>query len=654
MQTIRWYRWLATGVLALPVAARAQGPQPIIKELATIPGEGIDEVTLMPNGRVLLVGNEDSLFAFDLATKRSTLVARPWNYRTQLSPRGDRVAYSRRSEDGKYWGIWSIPLDPATGTPRGAAQRVVMDARYALCYSPDGQSIAYWTSHDKQFTLEVVPATGGPARVLMTSDQGIREAFWSSDGRSITARLLRNAQDTIERVVRVSAAGGATETLVTFSVAKGFQGDGLSEGPAVFFGSDRTAKARGRLSFAGPNGIEGEVVIPTGAWSDFENHSPKTLLATYIRHQTLHLLDIGSGTTRVIAAPSIITSSISWSQDGRRLAALLANESLNTHDGVILMNADGSGRRTYPVPGIEGVFISHGSAASSNGGQGTYGLQLSPDGRMVALGIDTPRGRIALLDLATGRVRDLNGPAMTPTGMRWRSDGKAIFVEARIPVAGSIEPHLAVVSMGLDGTSKVLRDVTAEYPDAAVADPSNDQDVLVYGPKMSPRFVVLPLNGGPGIVMTPKPLDTPASAADLKPFDGPWGSRPFQSHDGQWLLQRLRTVEGSVKFAFYTRTGELMREMPTPFTSIRGASSPLPDGKHLFLFATTVTDTVRRYYVVPLDGSAPRSLSLASDATASYMLSPDGKTVVYGGFDSLDTRIDAIDFTPVLRAAGIH
>ena len=46
MQQIRWFRLLAVGALLVPGASRAQGPQPRIREIATIPGVYVDEVDL--------------------------------------------------------------------------------------------------------------------------------------------------------------------------------------------------------------------------------------------------------------------------------------------------------------------------------------------------------------------------------------------------------------------------------------------------------------------------------------------------------------------------------------------------------------------------------------------------------------------------------
>ena len=623
MQTTRWNRWLAVGVMVVPIVARAQGAQPVIKPLGTIPGIAAGEVRLMPNGHVVLVGDGDSLFAFDLTTKRSTLVARPWNYGTAISPRGDRVAYLRASETGDDY-IWSIPVDPANGMPRGAPQRVATQDNSEVSFSSDGRSLVYATRIQRgQFDLGVVPATGGPSRVLMTNrttmPRGIFDPFWSSDGKWLFAQI--HLQDTIEALVRLPVAGGAAETLTTFPRGKDLH-VGTAAGPVAFFWADPNAQADGHLSFVGPNAVRGQTQISPDAIPDLSAHSLRTILYTPTSLGKLHLLDLGSGATKEIAAPSIVPSSVQWFPDGRRFAALLANAELERFSRrLIVMNADGSGQRTFNVPS-------------------TRFLQPSPDGTTIALA--TAYQGISLLDLSTGRVRDLD-TAIARTTLRWRSDSKAILVDAGIPIAGGAKRTVAVVSIGLDGTSKTLRNVTSEYPDADHADPLNDREALVYGRAMSPRFVVLPLNGGRG------------SPASTDPNGVGRAGQPHVSLDGETISLFSRGSQETMKLVLYTRSGELIREVQTPFTSVDATHFAMPDRLHVFVAAHTSSDTVQRYYMLPLDGGAPHLLSsVAHAATFNNFFSPDGKTLVYASVVAKETRIDAVDFTPVLRAAGIH
>ena len=60
----------------------------------------------MPNGRVVLYNNHDSIMAYDLAAKRSTLVTRDFDGALTISRAGDRIAYARESEDKKTDVAW--------------------------------------------------------------------------------------------------------------------------------------------------------------------------------------------------------------------------------------------------------------------------------------------------------------------------------------------------------------------------------------------------------------------------------------------------------------------------------------------------------------------------------------------------------------------
>lgn len=146
MQRIRWCRWLAVGALVAPSAGRAQAPRPKIREIATIPGVDVWDLVRLPNGRVVLYTVGDSVVAYDLTTKRKTLVTRDWFDVIRLSPAGDRIAYGHRGEDGRGEWIWSMPIDPSTGAAAGPAQRVTTIQGDYPSFSPDGKLIAFNTN----------------------------------------------------------------------------------------------------------------------------------------------------------------------------------------------------------------------------------------------------------------------------------------------------------------------------------------------------------------------------------------------------------------------------------------------------------------------------------------------------------------------------
>lgn len=619
MQTIRWYRLFALGALAVPVVARAQGPQPIVKEIATIPGVAAEYPILMPNGRVILFGEHDSVCTYDLRTRAIRKIVTGWEDELVLSPKGDRIAFGHAGDNGDQY-IWTMPIDPATGAPTGAAQRVSLSAGDSPSFSPDGKTIAFgiWRTPGNE-DLATVPATGGPERIVAKAVSATSQTQWSADGQSLFM-FRRGTRDSASVLVRIPIAGGGTKIVASYSTP--LPAEGAIDGQIAFYRADNTAIADGRLAYVTTSGTHGEVHLPPEATSSLSLRSPQALFASVRRTVSIHLLDVGTGTVRTIAAPPVVPGSIRWSLDGKRFAASLADASLRVHGGVIVMNADGSAQHQFNVPA-------------------TGGLQLSPHGDLVALGSASGR-QIALLDVATGKVRNLAGPDMLMLGMHWRSDGKAIFVEARLPIAGSPNPHLAIVSIDLTGKFTILRDVTAEFPHANRADPFNDANAAVFGPQMSPQFVVLPMAGGAA-----HPSNTP-------PLVGARVTRPFDSRDGKWLIQRVISAAGATSLILYDATGQLVHSVDLPLRDVQVSVAAFPDGEHALVIANEAADTTLRFYSVPLNGGAPRAISTGQTGTGNFFMSPDGKIVVFLSAKLVDSQIALVDFSPFLQSILKH
>jgi len=87
-------------------------------------------------------------------------------------------------------------------------------------WSPDGQFITYVQGDEARYSaynmnrLAVVPAAGGPARVLSAAlDRGVTGPFlWTSDGRNL---LFTVADDRVTYLARMPVAGGPVEKVTT-------------------------------------------------------------------------------------------------------------------------------------------------------------------------------------------------------------------------------------------------------------------------------------------------------------------------------------------------------------------------------------------------------------------------------------------------------
>ncbi|MBM3501828.1 MAG: hypothetical protein FJX74_24505, partial [Armatimonadetes bacterium] len=148
--------------------------------------------SLSPDGRLMLEAIQNEIWVHDLATgRRATLLkAEAWELRWSRGM--DRVAWVQPGDNDKGSYVWTMPVDPRTGTSRGAAQRVTVGRGVNPSLSPDGKWIAFAAPEsDQQLAysgphhLVVTPATGGPERNLTRFPGGFEGAQWSADGSSI-------------------------------------------------------------------------------------------------------------------------------------------------------------------------------------------------------------------------------------------------------------------------------------------------------------------------------------------------------------------------------------------------------------------------------------------------------------------------------------
>ena len=118
------YVSLALALVAQSAAAQRPYDLPIrnapVQTIAEFPGVRIGAVTPSGNPNRLYYGlpRDNKLFVFDVATKKSTLVAEGEIWNLDISPTNDRLVFGRNVEDGKVSNVWTMSLDPKTGPPR--------------------------------------------------------------------------------------------------------------------------------------------------------------------------------------------------------------------------------------------------------------------------------------------------------------------------------------------------------------------------------------------------------------------------------------------------------------------------------------------------------------------------------------------------------
>lgn len=136
-----------------------------------------------------------------------------------LSPDGSRIVYLARAtvmvKAVKGAGEPEIVQGPLQG--RGKTNPI---------FSPDGQSILYWASDDS--LLQRVPARGGPPVTLAKTDDPFGLS-WGADGQVLVGAGTKG-------VLRVSASGGALETIVKMNAGEAARAPQmLPGGDAVLF-----------------------------------------------------------------------------------------------------------------------------------------------------------------------------------------------------------------------------------------------------------------------------------------------------------------------------------------------------------------------------------------------------------------------------------
>lgn len=617
MQRITWVRLLAAGALAAPLAGRAQAPQPKVREIATMPGVAVDEFVRLPNGRVLLYTTRDSILAYDLSTKHTTLVATGFYELLRVSRAGDRIVYCRRADVRGGEVIWSMPIDPRTGAAAGTAQRVSLSGGDYPSISPDGRTVAF-SSVPPEGTgqdLSVVPVTGGAERVVAKYGTGIKHTSWSDDGKWIYVNLMERGRPGYQYYVeRVPSAGGRSEPVFSHSATV----EGTIDGQLAIYPEDEPAVTEGRMTYLSASGARGDFRVPPGSgFGDDVGHT-QSLLIRRTRPTATHIVNLSDGAVRELL-PGALSRRPAWSPDGRRIAL---QDSVNGHWEITVMNADGSQQRHYPEATQPAM------------------MYWSPNGQMLMF-VRADRRTAAVLDLATGTSRNIGS---TPNGLSdyaWRADGKAVILLKRVAPPGDPQRR-ELFEASLDGTERRLHDLAAEFPGQIPARLIPDRVVMLGSNFPGAQSAgLLPFAGGP----MQKLPELPAGANFRLPFPG-------LSPDGRWLLFLVRRPVTSIQLV--ATHGDSVRTVSLPFEVHRRNLYPpfLPDGRQVVLVGQAPQDPVSRIYVVPLDGAAPRAVAAISGAFQSGVLdlSPDGRTVVFTTDGAITSTIFEIDLTSVLQA----
>ena len=180
------YRWIALILIAGADRALAQQPaMPTPKVVAKLPQTAADGwLIVSPDGKVVLMSGDKALYRIDRATGAFTKVA-DGEFSDARWSRDNRLTFDRADESNDDY-IWSAPIDPATGKLTAAPRRVSLGAGDTPVASPDGKSIAFAKDTDAGQVVALIPANGGPERILARgTGGGVNPFAWSADGQWI-------------------------------------------------------------------------------------------------------------------------------------------------------------------------------------------------------------------------------------------------------------------------------------------------------------------------------------------------------------------------------------------------------------------------------------------------------------------------------------
>lgn len=246
-QGIEDYEWAPDGTRLVLVI---KDPDP--DTAAAKPGEKktprpivIDRWDFKRDYQGYLTRRRNHLYLFDLATRKvEQLTTGDMDDRSPAwSPDGSRIAFSSKrapnSERTLNWDLWVIEARPGA-TPVQLTTFPGEDDRPV--WSPDGRTIAYLQSGDPRYyayihdRIAVIPATGGPARLLTEAlDRPASHPQWTPDGKALHFLL---EDDREVQVARVDVASGRVERLTQGPRAFGALAAGGGERVAVLAGTD--------------------------------------------------------------------------------------------------------------------------------------------------------------------------------------------------------------------------------------------------------------------------------------------------------------------------------------------------------------------------------------------------------------------------------
>ena len=494
-----------------------------------------------------------------------------------LSPDGSLLAYVGPGGTGAQ--LWLKARDRYSATPLGGTA----NARTPT-FSPDGQWIAFVQANQ----LKKIPVTGGAALTLADS-VAYRGLAWLDDGTIVFARFGGKALSRVSASGPPASALWRTDTgaLVNLQALPGSRGVLFARCVGATCDREmdawvvdlRTARAHRLVS-----GAAKVYYAPTGH-------------LVFVRRDGAGLavaFDLGALTVSGAAVPVLdsvagdLSPALSMSADGSVIMRSGRTSFVRATHNLVWLDRAG---RESPVDSSWAFQLTLGGL--------NRGWSLSPDGKRVAIGINTDAGDdIWIKQLPRGPLSRLSFDSAAESRPRWSSDGRSVTFLS----GGQGSAVLGVVRRAADGTGKdevVQRGRGANITEF-VASPDGKWMLFRTGGAVNAAGARDISAMRVGTDSVPRPLlaspTADESAIALSP-DGRWIAyqstetghaevyvRPFPNVDaGKW---QVSTAGGTAPL--WARSGRELffvnsnREMVAVPVTVAGASLQLGERKTLF------------------------------------------------------------------------
>jgi serine/threonine-protein kinase len=512
------------------------------------------------------------------------------NIRLAIAPTGRRVAFI--GSDGPDQALWVRELDEP-----GARRLPDTRGAFAPFFSPDGESIGFFTAANGSVAMKIVSATGGVARtVVKDSVASFGGADWSDDGRIYFTNASRGLS-------RVDATGGKVSRVAYPDSAHGVK---ELDYPDVLPGSRQAFVMMWKGSI-GSNSV-GVVDLGSGAVTElaegsYARYLPPGLIAIGAAGGRILVSRYEPGKSRLADTPALVLEGVQDEiSNGTVQFAVAENGTLVYQPGqqgdVSVVWVDRSGRDVPVDTTLKGDFSS---------------AALSPDGSQIALTRSGERGsQIWVKQLRTAAFSPISQGLQDADRPVWTPDGRSVaFLATR-------DGHRRAWIRRADGSdsARVTGGFGTEFDEIAFDRSGRYTLFRTEGSAVGTRYVLVLEKGGDSVPRALIRSRYDNFAMTLSP-DGRWLAYVSDESGNPEVYVRPFPSVDSAKFA----------------VSIGGGVEPLwrRDGAELFLrnprgdmYAATVGPGRQFEHGAPRFLFSRPGMAL-QDFYRSYDVHPDGK-----------------------------